>query len=194
MIRLMLASVAARAVVRRAIGARCAGAIHSGLRHLRVHRFEPTSGGPDDRARGRALRAGGASRGRDPRAARGDPVSCARPTYSLRLQALAPAYALIVVAPEDLDVNLQYELLDVLSRIDDDPFVDCRYGFIHRPHAGDRAGVLPRAPKRCVPIRRGCRIKHSRSAGRTRSTTSAWFVLAQPLIAAAALPASRTRA
>jgi len=81
------------------------------------------------------------------------------------------------VAPEDLDVNLQYELLDVLSRIDDDRswIADTVH---HRPHGRRPRWRSSRAPKPLRAIRRGCRIKHS-SLRAERARRPARVVLAQ---------------
>jgi hypothetical protein len=46
------------------------------------------------------------------------------------LQRIQPRYALVFVEPAQLDVNFAWKLLKVLSEIDDDPFVDVRYGFV----------------------------------------------------------------
>jgi hypothetical protein len=60
-----------------------------------------------------------------------EPLRFVRPEGLLpRLRELRPATALVVVAPDTLDVNLARELLLVASRVDDDPFVDFDYGFI----------------------------------------------------------------
>src|SRR5688572_23793871 len=60
-----------------------------------------------------------------------EPVRFSRPADALaRLRELAPATALVVVPPDTLDVNLAYDLLEVASRVDDDPFLDFGFGFI----------------------------------------------------------------
>jgi len=43
---------------------------------------------------------------------------------------IRPEYALIFIKPSELDVNVAWKWLQVCSKIDDDPFVDIRSGFI----------------------------------------------------------------
>jgi hypothetical protein len=47
-----------------------------------------------------------------------------------RLQILQPRYALVFIQPDELDVNFGWRWLTMTSRIDADPFVDLRTGFI----------------------------------------------------------------
>lgn len=42
----------------------------------------------------------------------------------------APRYALVFLEPDELDVTFHWRWLDIVSRVDDDPFVDVRTGFI----------------------------------------------------------------
>jgi hypothetical protein len=46
------------------------------------------------------------------------------------LKKLQPRYALVFLRPDELDVNFAWRWLEVTSRLDDDPFVDVRTGFI----------------------------------------------------------------
>src|SRR5207253_1068085 len=39
-------------------------------------------------------------------------------------------YALVFIEPDELDVNFAWRWLTMTSRLDDDPFVDVRTGFI----------------------------------------------------------------
>src|SRR5688572_159611 len=60
-----------------------------------------------------------------------EPVRFVRPADALeRLRELAPGSVLVVVPPDTLDVNLAYELYEVASRIDEDPFLDFGFGVI----------------------------------------------------------------
>ncbi|MCC6669423.1 MAG: hypothetical protein IT458_00060 [Planctomycetes bacterium] len=73
-------------------------------------------------------------------------IRCARPAEALaRLRAEAPRFALVVVRPQDLDVNLAYDLLDVFARIDDDPFVDVAYGVVTGRDAAAARAFLARS-------------------------------------------------
>lgn len=47
-----------------------------------------------------------------------------------RLREIQPKYALIFIKPDELDVNFAWKWLEVTTRIDDDPYVDVRSGFI----------------------------------------------------------------
>ncbi|MFK7777849.1 MAG: hypothetical protein QM501_06960 [Gimesia sp.] len=47
-----------------------------------------------------------------------------------RLREIQPRYALIVIKPDELDVNFAWKWLEVTTRIDDDPLVDVSSGFI----------------------------------------------------------------
>lgn len=55
------------------------------------------------------------------------------------LQEQQPRYALVFLLPDELDVNFAWQWLTMASRIDDDPFVDVRTGFITgaTPEAAD---------------------------------------------------------
>jgi hypothetical protein len=46
------------------------------------------------------------------------------------LKALQPRYALVFIRPDELDIHFAWRWLEVTSRLDDDPFVDVRTGFI----------------------------------------------------------------
>ena len=46
------------------------------------------------------------------------------------LQKVQPRYALVFIQPDELDVNFAWRWLTMTSRIDDDPFVDLRTGFV----------------------------------------------------------------
>jgi hypothetical protein len=46
------------------------------------------------------------------------------------LRTLRPQYAILVLAPQSLDVNLAWRWLSAASQLDDDPFVDVCYGVI----------------------------------------------------------------
>jgi hypothetical protein len=46
------------------------------------------------------------------------------------LRKVQPRYALVLIRPEELDVNFAWRWLEMTSRLDDDPFVDVRSGFI----------------------------------------------------------------
>ena len=48
----------------------------------------------------------------------------------LWLREFKPYYALIYIQPDELDVNLGWKLLNLMARVDSDPFVDVRYGFV----------------------------------------------------------------
>jgi hypothetical protein len=65
-----------------------------------------------------------------PKAERGDfdPGDLAEAYKFLRK--LQPRYALVVMAPDELDVNFAWRWLEMTSRLDNDPFVDVRTGFI----------------------------------------------------------------
>ena len=54
-----------------------------------------------------------------------------------RLKEIRPRYALVFIEPDELDVNFAWRWLEMTSRLDDDPFVDVRTGFI--------TGALPEA-------------------------------------------------
>src|SRR5438128_4154510 len=41
-----------------------------------------------------------------------------------------PRYALVFIMPDELDVNLAWAWLAMTTKLDDDPFVDVRTGFI----------------------------------------------------------------
>jgi hypothetical protein len=47
-----------------------------------------------------------------------------------RLRKIEPRYALVVIQPDELDVNFGWRWLTMTSQIDDDAFVDVRTGFI----------------------------------------------------------------
>ena len=46
------------------------------------------------------------------------------------LKEIRPRYALVFIEPDELDVNFAWRWLETTSRLDDDPFVDVRTGFI----------------------------------------------------------------
>jgi hypothetical protein len=46
------------------------------------------------------------------------------------LREMQPRYALVFIRPDELDVNFAWRWLETTSRLDDDPFVDVRTGFI----------------------------------------------------------------
>jgi hypothetical protein len=56
------------------------------------------------------------------------------------LRKIQPRYALVFIQPDELDVNFGWRWLTMTSRIDDDPFVDVRTGFItgDTPEAANR--------------------------------------------------------
>jgi len=63
------------------------------------------------------------------------------------LAALAPAdsgYALLVLPPDVIDVNFAWQLLSAASALDEDPFVDVRYGIITGATPDDAAAFLER--------------------------------------------------
>ncbi|MBL8896562.1 MAG: hypothetical protein JNM84_02990 [Planctomycetes bacterium] len=41
-----------------------------------------------------------------------------------------PEFAVVVLPPDELDVNMHFELLEQLSKLDGDPFVDVTFGYI----------------------------------------------------------------
>jgi hypothetical protein len=47
-----------------------------------------------------------------------------------RLKQIQPRYALVFIEPDELDVNFAWRWLETTCRLDDDPFVDVRTGFI----------------------------------------------------------------
>jgi len=55
------------------------------------------------------------------------------------LRRLRPEFVAIVVRPEILDVNLAYEVLELSTKLDNDPFPDFTYGFITGATSGDAA-------------------------------------------------------
>jgi hypothetical protein len=46
------------------------------------------------------------------------------------LRRIRPRYAMVFIEPDELDVNFAWRWLETTSRLDDDPFVDVRTGFI----------------------------------------------------------------
>ncbi len=65
-----------------------------------------------------------------PRAARLDFDPGALDEVGARLRKIQPRYALVFIKPDELDVNFAWRWLETTSRLDDDPFVDVRTGFI----------------------------------------------------------------
>jgi hypothetical protein len=60
-----------------------------------------------------------------------EPIRCTRPGEALDvLRKSPPRHVLVVVRPDVLDVNFAYELLDVATKVDDDPFADFTYGIV----------------------------------------------------------------
>jgi hypothetical protein len=57
-----------------------------------------------------------------------DPVELAEVGTSLRRS--QPRYALVFIEPDELDVNFAWRWLETTSRLDEDPFVDVRTGFV----------------------------------------------------------------
>src|SRR5205823_7823156 len=55
-----------------------------------------------------------------------------------------PRYALVFVMPDELDVNFAWAWLALTTRLDDDPFVDVRTGFITGATAKDAAAFVER--------------------------------------------------
>ena len=47
-----------------------------------------------------------------------------------KLKKLSPDYVAFIARPEQIDVNLAHRILDLSTRVDDDPFVDFSYGII----------------------------------------------------------------
>jgi hypothetical protein len=47
-----------------------------------------------------------------------------------KLRHLQPRYALVFIEPDELDVNFAWRWLETTGRLDDDPFVDVRTGFV----------------------------------------------------------------
>src|SRR5689334_15212586 len=48
----------------------------------------------------------------------------------LELRKAMPRYAVFVLPPEELDIDLAHEILEAASELDDDPFCDLEYAFI----------------------------------------------------------------
>lgn len=48
----------------------------------------------------------------------------------VKLKQLQPRYALVFLEPDELDVNFAWRWLETATRLDDDPFVDVRTGFM----------------------------------------------------------------
>ncbi len=48
----------------------------------------------------------------------------------LELRRVLPEFAIVVTRPERIDVNLHLDLLELSSRLDDDPFVDVAFGYV----------------------------------------------------------------
>jgi hypothetical protein len=46
------------------------------------------------------------------------------------LASKSPSHALVFICPDELDVNVAWSWLDATTKIDDDPFVDVRSGFV----------------------------------------------------------------
>ncbi len=67
-----------------------------------------------------------------------DPANLEEIEAKLRHQ--KPRYALVFIQPDELDVNFAWSWLKITSRLDDDPFVDVRTGFVTglTPEAVDR--------------------------------------------------------
>jgi len=59
-----------------------------------------------------------------------------------QLESLKPRFVAIVVKPDVLDVNLIYEILEIGSGLDDDPFTDFAYGFITGANADDAVALV----------------------------------------------------
>jgi hypothetical protein len=47
-----------------------------------------------------------------------------------KMRGIGPRYALVFIRPDELDVRFAWRWLEMTSRLDDDPFVDVRTGFI----------------------------------------------------------------
>ena len=61
-----------------------------------------------------------------------------------RLRAAKPRYALVLLKPDELDVNFAWRWLQVCCRVDDDPFVDVRTGFVTGETPAAAAALLER--------------------------------------------------
>lgn len=46
------------------------------------------------------------------------------------IRRISPAFVCVVVRPETLDINLNYDILELSTHLDDDPFPDFTYGFV----------------------------------------------------------------
>lgn len=55
-----------------------------------------------------------------------------------------PRYALVLIKPDELDVNFAWRWLEMTSRLDEDPFVDVRTGFITGATPDDAAAFIAR--------------------------------------------------
>jgi hypothetical protein len=60
------------------------------------------------------------------------------------LERLLPRYVMVLLKPEELDVVFAWGWLDLVSSLDDDPFVDTRTGFITGESPGAAAGFVRR--------------------------------------------------
>ncbi|MEW6357579.1 MAG: outer membrane protein assembly factor BamD [Planctomycetota bacterium] len=56
---------------------------------------------------------------------------------ALRLKELGPEYVCIVTKPENIDVNVVYQVLEMSTKLDSDPFPDFVFGFITGETAAD---------------------------------------------------------
>ncbi|HEY9787807.1 MAG TPA: hypothetical protein V6D17_20640 [Candidatus Obscuribacterales bacterium] len=61
-----------------------------------------------------------------------------------------PRYALIFMTPDELDTNFAWRWLPLTTKIDDDPFVDVRTGFITGATAKDVFDFMQRIKHACV--------------------------------------------
>lgn len=68
-----------------------------------------------------------------------------------------PCDLALVLAPSSIDANLPRRLVPILTRFDDDPFVDCAFGVITGATGDDAAGFVAnilRAARRPLPSRK----------------------------------------
>ena len=60
------------------------------------------------------------------------------------LREAQPEFVAIVLRPDSFDINLAYDVLELATKVDDDPFVDFAFGFITGTTADDTMALVER--------------------------------------------------
>lgn len=69
-----------------------------------------------------------------------DPANVASLAEKLRM--ISPAFVCVILHPESLDINLNYDIFDLSTQLDEDPFPDFTYGFITGSTADNAVAMI----------------------------------------------------